>query len=211
MPLPLALSLQHNRCHKLQGNQYLDSSQEATQPKQAKGRAWLVPPTYKAVKNHKVQRDAAYTFLSCFVGSCVESLLDTYFPAVKANDQRGSMWGLPHPGWILLTVVYKHVHRIHHLSKDPEPFSGLAFHPVESFLYFTALSITALEELRSIRRVVSIGLLLFPVATHHGFDDRLGLSRYHHDHHVRVVGNFGGFSLWDRVFGTTLEQRRKDG
>lgn len=106
---------------------------------------------------------------------------------------------------------YKHVHRIHHLSKDPEPFSGLAFHPVESFLYFTALSITALEELRSIRRVVSIGLLLFPVATHHGFDDRLGLSRYHHDHHVRVVGNFGGFSLWDRVFGTTLEQRRKDG
>lgn len=103
------------------------------------------------------------------------------------------------------------MHRIHHLSKDPEPFSGLAFHPVESFLYFTALSITALEELRSIRRVVSIGLLLFPVATHHGFDDRLGLSRYHHDHHVRVVGNFGGFSLWDRVFGTTLEQRRKDG
>ena len=103
------------------------------------------------------------------------------------------------------------MHRIHHLSRNPEPFSGLAFHPVESFLYFTAMSVTAVRQLRPLRRLVAMGLLLFPLATHHGFDDGIGLSKYHHDHHVHVVGNFGGFPFWDQLFGTTLSKTTSGG
>jgi len=48
-----------------------------------------------------------------------------------------------HPwGWSLCGVdigafMYKHVHKVHHRSKNPGPWSGLSMHPVEHLLYYS--------------------------------------------------------------------------
>ena len=36
-------------------------------------------------------------------------------------------------------LLYKHVHKIHHESVNTNIMSGLSFHPVEGFLYFSSL------------------------------------------------------------------------
>jgi sterol desaturase/sphingolipid hydroxylase (fatty acid hydroxylase superfamily) len=35
--------------------------------------------------------------------------------------------------------LYKHVHSLHHKSRNPTAWSGVSMHPVESFMYYTAM------------------------------------------------------------------------
>ena len=123
------------------------------------------------------------------------------------------LWGDAHFYWthrMLHSVpfLYRHVHQVHHHSRYPNAFSGLCFHPVESLIYFSQLGIfVARPDLSAWRPLFKWGTILMPVATHHGFDDTRigGHSTFHHAHHVRVVGNFGGLhAQWDRIFGTLL-------
>jgi len=125
------------------------------------------------------------------------------------------LWGDTHFYWThrLLHAVpflYRRVHSVHHQSRNPNAFSGLCFHPIESLVYFSQLGIFALcPGLCAWRTLFKWGTILMPVTTHHGFDDSFlgGHSTFHHAHHVRVVGNFGGLHpLWDRVAGTLLPE-----
>ena len=123
------------------------------------------------------------------------------------------LWGDTHFYWThrmlhWVSFLYNHVHQVHHHSRYPNTFSGLCFHPVESLIYFSQLGIfVARPDLSAWRHLFKWGTILMPVATHHGFDDTRigGHSTFHHAHHVRVVGNFGGLhAQWDRIFGTLL-------
>jgi len=45
------------------------------------------------------------------------------------------LWGDMHVYWthriLHIPILYKYIHKTHHLSFNPEPFSSLSMHPVE--------------------------------------------------------------------------------
>ena len=49
--------------------------------------------------------------------------------------------GVPDVGLFL----YKHVHSLHHKSKNPVAFSGISMHPVESALYYRCVACALLQ------------------------------------------------------------------
>jgi len=63
--------------------------------------------------------------------------------------------------------LYKHVHKVHHESYNPEPFSGLSFHPLESFFYFSAMFSFALIRMPIyVYHLHRLTLILAPVGGH---------------------------------------------
>lgn len=53
-------------------------------------------------------------------------------------------WGESHFYWThrclhAVPWLYRHVHKFHHESFNPDPWSGLSFHPIESAIYFSSL------------------------------------------------------------------------
>lgn len=84
--------------------------------------------------------------------------------------------------------VYQHVHKVHHKSYNPGPWSGLAMHPVEHLIYFTrALPFLAYPP---IFLFVNTRAMIGPAPGHHGFGD-MGGSFFHYIHHAKFEYNFG--------------------
>jgi len=106
--------------------------------------------------------------------------------------------------------LYTHVHSVHHLSRNPTPWSGLSMHPVESTLYFSSLlGMCALPMLLQQARMTTLWFSLIktildftPLFGHHGFGAWLGGAYFHYIHHVRVNVNFGAASTLDRIAGS---------
>jgi hypothetical protein len=92
-------------------------------------------------------------------------------------------------------------------SKNPNPWSGLSFHPAEAAVYFTsALPVLLLPYPYWVFRVHLLGLMLTPANGHQGHAqggaDVLGV-RHHYVHHVQFNCNFGSPTpLWDTLCGT---------
>lgn len=119
---------------------------------------------------------------------------------------------LLHTRWL-----FRHVHGVHHRSRNPSPFAAYAFHPVEALVngLVTPLALLA---------VPVHGLVLLAFALHqivrnahghlsvetmpqgfarHWFWGRFTTTTHHHLHHETAQGNYGlWFTWWDRVFGT---------
>ena len=51
---------------------------------------------------------------------------------------------VPLLGWDVGAFLYKHVHSLHHKSRNPTTWSGVSMHPVESSAYYSAMLIPAL-------------------------------------------------------------------
>ena len=103
--------------------------------------------------------------------------------------------------------LYKHVHKIHHESYNPDPWSGLSFHPLESVIYFSnVLIVLALPVPYWASFYHQIALLLTPANGHQGHElapaGCLG-SHHHYIHHAKFNYNYGSpFPLWDIIMGT---------
>ena len=114
--------------------------------------------------------------------------------------------------------VFRWMHRVHHMSHDPSPFSAYAFAPAEAFVHAAFVPLVALWlplhpaavgvflGFMIVRNVLGhLGLELFP----HGFTrsrwTRWSTTTTHHTlHHRRVGTNYGlYFTWWDRAMGTT--------
>lgn len=110
---------------------------------------------------------------------------------------------LLHTRWL-----YRHVHRVHHQSYNPHPWSGLSFHPVESAVYFSALLIALLVPMH-LAHLVALKVLLdvTPAFGHLGFGGWTGGSRFHYLHHTLTHYNFGGTPLFDVLSGTYVARR----
>ena len=82
------------------------------------------------------------------------------------------------------------VHKEHHESFNPDPFSGLSMHWAESTIYFSsALLISPIVPLW-VFRLLSLGLLVsVSSSTHLLFSTHLPFKQHEHKH-------FGRFSLW---------------
>jgi Delta7-sterol 5-desaturase len=120
--------------------------------------------------------------------------------------------------------LFKHIHRIHHLSKNPSPWAAYAFHPVEAvvhagflplyLLFFpTHPIVVALFLYHMIIRNVwlHLGLEFFPKGfTRHPFLGWITTSTHHSLHHMYSNSDYTFyFTFWDRVMGT-LDKRYHD-
>mmetsp|Transcript_72 Transcript_72/g.129 ORF Transcript_72/g.129 Transcript_72/m.129 type:complete len:312 (+) Transcript_72:68-1003(+) len=119
--------------------------------------------------------------------------------------------------------LYKHIHKIHHESVNTNVMSGLSFHPVEGFLYFSSLLFCVLLPGGMSRfefAVFKIGLLLAPIGGHHGYSltnvetGTFDLNNCeHYTHHVKFNYNYGSGlfpkgRVWDYLLGTVWDVDR---
>lgn len=108
--------------------------------------------------------------------------------------------------------LYRMIHTIHHNNVNPGPWSGLAMHPVEHVLYFSAPAIFFLVPFHPIHLMfVFIYLVMAPARGHSGFgkiivfDDKLipvdSLDHYlHHKYHECNYSE--GVVPYDKWFGS---------
>merc|ERR1711872_317922 len=105
---------------------------------------------------------------------------------------------------------YKSVHKVHHESYNPDPFSGLSMHWFESCVYFSSAPILAMVTPLYTFRTLAIGLIVFPLEGHWGFGnwDNEG-SINHYIHHSKFNWNYGSSPMWDHIMGTNYKQGEK--
>eukprot|EP01062_Namystynia_karyoxenos_P066348 TRINITY_DN60300_c0_g1_i1.p2 TRINITY_DN60300_c0_g1~~TRINITY_DN60300_c0_g1_i1.p2 ORF type:complete len:462 (+),score=151.72 TRINITY_DN60300_c0_g1_i1:68-1387(+) len=104
-------------------------------------------------------------------------------------------------------ALYRYVHSLHHRNSDPEPFSGLAMHPVEHLYYFSCMAVP-LYVTCSPFVMLWIGLhaAISPACPHSGFEDHWHCDQFHYVHHARFDCNFGIPAIpFDKWFGTYRE------
>ena len=108
-----------------------------------------------------------------------------------------------------MPLLYRRVHKTHHLSRSPNPLSGLSFHPAEALLYTSSLPLAALLLPMDgfLYAAQKYALLLFPIAGHCGFGSTSNpllawLNYSHFQHHQLTHCNFGGLPWWDKWMGT---------
>lgn len=97
--------------------------------------------------------------------------------------------------------LYRSVHYIHHKNVNVGPWSGLAMHPMEHLLLFSAVVLLWVIPSHPVHGLfVLMYLALSPTVSHSGFN-RVKLGRgvvvgaadyMHHLHHKHVRVNFGG-------------------
>ncbi len=126
------------------------------------------------------------------------------------------IWSAFHFYWVHRLLhqpfIYTRVHALHHKNINIWPWSGMSMHPVEHFIYLSALCIhwiVASHPVHLIFHVVFQG----PGAamTHTGYEDllikdkrKLALGTFYHQlHHRYFECNYGNQEMpWDRWFGT---------
>jgi sterol desaturase/sphingolipid hydroxylase (fatty acid hydroxylase superfamily) len=117
-------------------------------------------------------------------------------------------------------VLYKHVHRIHHESVDPSPFTAFAFHPLEAlveagfyviFIFIIPIHLGAIILWQIIQQGLNVighmGYEVYPRGfTKNWFFSWKTASTHHNMHHAKFEGNYGlYFTWWDKWFGTEFE------
>ena len=103
---------------------------------------------------------------------------------------------------------YKKVHKVHHESYNPDPFSGLSMHWFESAVYFSAAPLINLIVPLHMFRTLSIGLILFPLEGHWGFGNwEKEASVNHYIHHSKFNWNYGSSPMWDHLMGTNYPKQ----
>ena len=108
--------------------------------------------------------------------------------------------------------VYRSVHYLHHRNVSTGPWSGLAMHPVEHLVFFSAVLIQWLVALHPVHALFQLQVAAFgPALGHCGFGRiRFGhgrelalASNFHSVHHRRFKYNYGGSLVpLDKWLGT---------
>lgn len=142
----------------------------------------------------------AYFFLSIFLMLVID---DTYFYWTHRL--------LHHP------LFYRRVHKVHHYSVDPNPFTTYSFHPVEAAVLFFGYRLTpSILPVHSVAVdlwllltlinavVVHLGYEIYPRwFTSSKFTNWKSPSTHHNMHHEKVRGNYALiFSWWDKLMKT---------
>ncbi|WP_052672353.1 sterol desaturase family protein [Aliterella atlantica] len=115
------------------------------------------------------------------------------------------------------SILYRRVHKVHHYSNDPNPFTTYSFHPLEAAILFFGYRLTpSIIPVHSI--AVDLWLLLTlinSVVDHLGYEiypqwftnskltNWKNPSTHHNMHHEKVRGNYAvTFRWWDKLMGT---------
>jgi lathosterol oxidase len=119
--------------------------------------------------------------------------------------------------------IFRLVHKTHHESRDPTPFTTFHFHPIEAVVEAIAGKATILVLLvmpwhESIPAIWAMGMILFNTIGHLGFEiypswwnkvpiiNGKTTASHHYMHHQRVKGNYAlYFRFWDKLCKTEFE------
>jgi Delta7-sterol 5-desaturase len=117
-------------------------------------------------------------------------------------------------------LIYRFVHKVHHLSTNPSPWAAMAFHPLEAVIEAGVIVVIALL-IPFHPLAIGIFLLLmmiYNVYGHLGYElypkgfSRTTIGKWintsvnHNLHHQFFTGNYGLYFLfWDRLMGTLQE------
>lgn len=116
--------------------------------------------------------------------------------------------------------LYRYVHRVHHFSTNPSPWTAYAFHPFEAILeagiiplivFILPVSPSAFGLFMLFQFSYNVyghlGYELFPAKFTKTWIGRLvNTGTAHNLHHQFFHGNYGLYTLiWDRLFGTLRE------
>lgn len=114
-------------------------------------------------------------------------------------------------------AIFPLVHRVHHLSTNPTPWTAYAFHPFESIveagavvliLFVVPMHPLALIAFQMISTAINVyghcGYELYPAGwSRHPVGRWLNTSVAHNTHHATARHNYGLYLLvWDRWMGT---------
>jgi len=119
----------------------------------------------------------------------------------------------PGTGWCpdVGAFLYKYVHALHHLSKNPTAWSGISMHPIESSTYYTAMllpiAVSYALGLAPIHPIVllytKMDLTIAALVGHDGIGYPGGASQAHWLHHSLIDCNYGeNYAPFDWLFGT---------
>jgi lathosterol oxidase len=127
----------------------------------------------------------------------IHRFMHNWFPRQGRN---GGMWLFPDVG----AFLYKHVHSLHHLSRDPTAFSGISMHPMESAIFFTTMPLYALLGAHPIVVMhAQIYNIVVAMIGHESFGAPSTGGHDHWIHHQLIDCNFGGtFVPLDYLFGS---------
>ena len=119
---------------------------------------------------------------------------------------------LLHTRWLL-----RHVHGVHHRSRNPSPWAAFSFHPLEAFAQVAIVPITLLavplhegvlmafavhQIVRNAHGHAAVETLPHGFARH-WLGRHLTTTTHHHLHHETGAGNYSlWFTWWDRLMGT---------
>ena len=116
-----------------------------------------------------------------------------------------------------LRAVFSRVHRVHHLSTNPTPWTAYAFHPLESIvqagavvaiIFAVPMHPLALIVFQMISTAINVyghsGYELYPPGwSRHWLGRWINTSVAHNSHHATARHNYGLYFLWwDRLCGT---------
>jgi Delta7-sterol 5-desaturase len=116
-----------------------------------------------------------------------------------------------------LKAVFPRVHRIHHLSHSPTPWSIFSFSPVETFvnysifplmIFFIPLHPVSVAVIVTYNILMNLGghlgYEIIPLKFHHHWLFKYGNTVTHHEmHHAKVKCNYGlYFNIWDHIMKT---------
>lgn len=118
------------------------------------------------------------------------------------------LWGDFHFYWthrlLHLPFFYKTVHKYHHESFNPNPFSGLSMHWFESSVYFSSALLLGFTGCPLfLVRLMFKALIIFPLEGHNGYGSwNIESSNNHYIHHSKFNWNYGSSPLWDHLMKT---------
>lgn len=117
-----------------------------------------------------------------------------------------------HHAWL-----FRHVHSVHHRSRNPSPWASYSFHPIEALIQaaYLPLALALVPAHVTVIFIVMVHMMLRNALGHSGFEiyprnavrrwpwSWLTSTTHHHMHHERMEANFGlYFVWWDRWRGT---------
>lgn len=191
----------------------------------------------KMPKRPDYKREFAYSLVSIFIFTLVSGIflytpLRDFTRIYTDPAQYGYLWYvLAFPVMFLIhdayfywmhrlmhsPLLFRMVHRVHHMSTNPSPWAALAFHPAEALLEVGIIPVMLrLIPLTPIHLVIFfLAMLVYNVYGHLGWElypaafsrHRIGrwinTSVNHNQHHQYFKGNYGLYFLWwDRWMGT---------
>lgn len=120
--------------------------------------------------------------------------------------------------------LFRLVHKVHHESTNPSPWTAYSFHPLEAVIeagiipviaftlpvYQSSLGLFLLFQF-FYNVYGHLGFELFPKNFQHNWFGRwVSTGTAHNQHHEHFHGNYGLYTLiWDRIFGTLREDYEK--